>query len=543
MSHGRHETRAPRRWTGTWRLSRLRLRTHRWALLGWPLVIGVLVGSTAYSIGELYRDPAQRVLYAETVGSSTVSIAVNGRGYDLLTVGGIVVYELGFYTLLIVPVIALHLAIRLTRGEEEPGRDELLTAGRLGRVAPLAAGTVVVSAAVLASGVLSGAAMIGAGLPTGGSIRYAATLALAMLTWAGVGLVTAQLSHSSRGAHMLGLGILLVVYLARALSDGRGSSLTWPNPTGWLAELRPFGDWQLWPMLSYAALALLLVAVAGILRARRDLGAGLVAERLGPARGGFGTRSPLQLAGRLSLPVFLAWTGGTLAWGAAVGALAPEMRRMLEANPDLGVFLGSSGGSAGMGGTGQQMLFALNALLVALLAAAFGVQVVGRLRSDELAARIGLLVSTRVGRLRWYGSVVGLLVAQVTIILVVGGAAADIGAAITTDTALRWEGLGAALAQLPAALVVIAVAVAAWSLRARFAVVGWVLVAWASVVGMLADTLRLAEWARDLSPLHHVGRVPIDPVSVPATVWLAAIAVALLVAAALRWRSRDLAAG
>ncbi|MCE1177785.1 MAG: hypothetical protein LWW86_01940 [Micrococcales bacterium] len=60
---------------------------------------------------------------------------------------------------------------------------------------------------------------------------------------------------------------------------------------------------------------------------------------------------------------------------------------------------------------------------------------------------------------------------------------------------------------------------------------------------MLGETLGLREWARDLSPLHAVGQVPIEEPSAAAMLALALATVAMLSAGALAFRRRDLVAG
>ncbi len=121
-------------WAGAWRLARLQLRTNRAAAVAGPLVILVLIAATARSISAVYDSPAKREVYRRAIGASPASVAFNGRGYDLDGLGGIVVYELGFFALLLIPVIAIDLAVRLSRTEEDLGRADLVTAAPVGRL-------------------------------------------------------------------------------------------------------------------------------------------------------------------------------------------------------------------------------------------------------------------------------------------------------------------------------------------------------------------------------------------------------------------------
>lgn len=537
---------APRRahatpWVATAAIIRLRVRTHRWALIGWALSIPGLVTATAFGIRQAYATDAARAAYRATVGESAISIALNGRGYELDRIGGIVLYELGFYGLLVFPLIALHLAILLTRTEEEAGRDELLTANRIGLRAPLAAGAIAVSVSLVAASALTAVGLMTSGLSMSGSIVYGIGLGLTLLAWAAVGLIAAQLSRSGRGAHAFGLVTLGGLYMARALVDGRGLSLTWANPTGWLAEVRPFGERQWWPLALSAGLAVALVVGAFALRTGRDLGTGVLPERSGRPHAKHWMRTPAGLSWRLARAPLMGWAIAAIIWGGLLGLMAPEMRRLLEANPQLASYLGGSGAQ------GNHLLITMSALLSALVACAFGVQMIVRMAGDESSARTGLVLATGIGRLRWLASEFALATFGATSVIVAGGLATDLALVAIgeadTRTAIYGAGLQSALAMLPGVLVIVGASAVAWSIVPRLAHLGWALLGWASIVGLLADALHLPAWSRDLSPLHHVGQVPVTAVSVPATLSLLAIAVAMVALAAVRFDRRDLISG
>jgi len=98
-----------------------------------------LVVAIAVGVEGLYPNLDQRVEYAATAGVSSISTAFNGRGYALTSLGGITGIEVGFMGQLLFPILGVVTAIGLTRRQEEAGRTELLTASRVGRLAPLAA--------------------------------------------------------------------------------------------------------------------------------------------------------------------------------------------------------------------------------------------------------------------------------------------------------------------------------------------------------------------------------------------------------------------
>lgn len=107
-----------------------------------------------------------------------------------------------------------------------------------------------------------------------------------MAAFAVVGLVAAQLAQTGRGVHLLALGLLVANYLLRGWQDATHGNLTWLGPQQWFAEVRGFSDSPpAWPWLAFAVWIALVGALAVVLGARRDLGAGLFRLPPGPAAG------------------------------------------------------------------------------------------------------------------------------------------------------------------------------------------------------------------------------------------------------------------
>lgn len=502
---------------GLGRLVRLRLRSGRIGLLAAPAAIGALVAVSALSIAGLYDTAESRAGYAASIGNSAAGAAFNGRGYDLDTVGGITALEVGLFGQLLVAVCGIALAIRHTRREEDAGLTELITATRIAPLAPLASAVVVIGGACTAAGVLSGLAT--------GSAGYGAGIGLLMAAFAGVGLVAGQLAQTARTAWVLALGFLLAAFLVRATVDGRGLDETWLSPLGWPAEIRPFGaSPQLWPILALAGMAALTTAAAVAIARRRDLGAGVVAPRVGPPRARAGLASPLGLAVRLASGTLVGWAVFAAVWAAVFGGLSHEFTRLVDANPALLEAMGVT--------SGTELISSLALLFIALSAGAAGLSTVGTLSAEESEGRLGLAASTRVPLRTWWPTWGAVALVGAAAVLLGGAAVLGVATALATG---RGTEVGSALAAgtgylIPVAVIVL-VGFASRASTVRPVRLGWVLLAWAGVVGMLAETLRLPGWARDLSPLHAVGTLPIDALDVTATVVLGALAVLLGAAA------------
>jgi hypothetical protein len=101
--------------------------------------------------------------------------------------------------------------------------------------------------------------------------------------------------------------------------------------------------------------------------------------------------------------------------------------------------------------------------------------------------------------------------------------------------------LGAALAELPAALVIAGVAIAAFGLLPQVsAAVSWTAVGLVVALNIFGQVVQLSHWVLDISPFTHVPRLPGGTVSASPLFWLSAIAVVLGGAGLGALRRRDI---
>lgn len=517
-------------------LALVHLRTTWKRLLGWTVALAGTVVVTGASISTLYPDPPARATYRESVGLSPAVAAFNGRGFDLDTVGGITAYEVGVLGQLLFPLVIAYLAIRMTRREEDSGRMELIRSGVVGRLAPIAAAITVLALVTAGVVVLIGAGLSALDMPTGGAWGYALSLGLMGFAFGMVALVVAEVSNDARTALGLSMLIVLVAYLLRAVIDGRGWSLVWLSPLGWLAEARPWGDTQMWPYVAFVAMALIAALAAEWITLHRDVGSGLIGIGAGPARGRAALGSPLGFAWRFTRAPFLGWLIALVVLGAALGSLSSEMTDLIEQNPAISELLRID--------RPEQLITVTAVLLSALGAAGLGTQGMIRLAREEEAGRIALVLSRTVNRPRLWLAWVGMVAAQATVTLfassfVVGAATW----AATGEASVFGPTLSAGAALLAAVLFVIALAAAIQAFAPKLAAVAWVPVGWAVVVGLLGGALDLPEWASSLSPLYAVGNVPLEPPSATAIGVLSVLGFALLAGGAWRFGRRDLLAG
>jgi ABC-2 type transport system permease protein len=181
--------------------------------------------------------------------------------------------------------------------------------------------------------------------------------------------------------------------------------------------------------------------------------------------------------------------------------------------------------------------------LIGLIAAAYAVSVVLRLRSDEEAQRDEPLLASPVSRLRWGGGNLLVALGGTAVVLVAGGIGVGLAFGIaTSNVSTQLPSLiGAGLVQLPAAAAVAAVAAAAVGLVPRWsAAVGWTVLGICGFVGVFGPALNLSHWVLDISPFTHAPKLPGGTVSAAPVLWLSAAAVALAAAGLAGLRRRDI---
>jgi ABC-2 type transport system permease protein len=527
---------------GTRALVRLALRRDRITLPVWLYAFVALIVGTAASFSRLYPTVAGRRAFATGVADNPALIALYGRLLDPTSIGALTMWRIGINGAALVGLMGLTTVMRHTRAEEETGRLELLGSAVVGRQAPLTAGLLVALGANLLLGMAIAAGLIVVGLGAPGALAFGLAFVSTGWLFSAVGAVAAQLTETARAANGIGIGVLGLSALLRAAGDSAGggqSWLSWVSPASWPEQLRPFAGERWWvlalPLLSTAV----LLGVAFALVSRRDLGAGLLPARPGPAQAAPALRSPFALAWRLQRGVLAGWTVGFAFGGAVFGSLAAGIGDLLKSSSTLMQTVTRLGG-------GQQVL--VDAYISAVLgifgagAAAYALQAALRLRSEETAQRAEPLLATAVTRIRWAGSHLAFPMLGSAVVLAAAGLTAGVTHGLRThDVATQVPRLlGAALVQLPAVWVLAGIAVALFGLVPRQVHAGWGFLGAFLLLGQLGPVLQLSQWVMDLSPFTHVPRVLGSPLTVTPLIGLAAAAAVLTAVGLAGFRQRDI---
>ncbi|HMM81649.1 MAG TPA: ABC transporter permease [Terrimesophilobacter sp.] len=504
--------------TGFGIMVRFILRRNWLRMLIWLVVLAGMVVLVIDSQRELFPTQADRDAYALVANTPAIA-ALTGLPYAAGTLGGILNIKLWMTMAIALSFAVIFLVTRNGRAEEEAGRTELLRAGVLGNHAYSLANWTVFSAFAILVGLASAGAAISQELPVDGALTMGASFAATALVFLGVSAVAGQLTRTSGGANGLASTVLGISYLVRAVADVQGegenaSWLAWLSPIGWAQQSRSYGDNDWWPLLLCVGAAVILLVVALALERGRDLGAGLIPERVGPRSATAALRTQTGLTIRLQRGSIIGWSVGIVVFAMFFGGVATAMANLLSGDsPIAQAFLGGS----------KNILDGLLGFFLmanALLVAAFVLQSADSIRAAESKGRTEMQWSSAISRIRWAAARMVVPAVWSLGLLAVSGAAigATFGAAVgQPDQA--WRFLGASVAYWPSALLVIGVVVLCAAVIPRAAAaVTWALYAVAVVLSMFGDLFGLPDWVIKNTPFTAIPRLGMDFTVLPLVV-------------------------
>ncbi|AMB59912.1 ABC transporter permease [Microterricola viridarii] len=544
-----------------------RFRRDRVQLMAWVAGFALLAYVGNAAVTGTYGTEPQRVEVLKLIQSTPAVLMLRG------TPQGPAADAFQFFLLfaflgVLIGLMQTFLAVRHSRAEEESGRAELIGATPAGRSTPILATLIEGVVAAVSIGVVSALGYLAGGANVYGSWLAGAALAVTGIAFLGVGLFSAQLMRTSRGANGLAAAVVTISYVLRGLGDSMGTvhadgvSMTaawpsWLSPIGWGQAVAPFSvapqDGQhAWPLALGLLLGAVLVIASLWMQAHRDVDSSVIPERAGRLHAPASLSGPIGLAWRLQRNAVIGWAVAGALFGLLVGALGQTLVDLVRAGNGAATDVSNSIGNtlssfAGPGAAGSFIdLFTASMFsLVGIIAAVGAVQAMVRARQDEAFGTAELVLATPVTRVRWFASY--LVLGAVTAVLVLGVAVlgAVIGLAGSAGIGDRAAiAAQAGLAQLPAVLVLLAVVALIFALLPRATIwLGWVVLILAIGIGQFGGLLGLPDVVRDASPFSHTPVVGTGAVDWSGAWVMLVLALALSALAAVLVRRRDVALG
>ena len=526
-------------------LIRFNLKRDWVKLVLWIVIMASLLTAVAAKFDTIYSDQTAINEIIKTLKTpAMVSLFGAFTAQHPYTTAKVFATEMVVFMALFMVIMNIMIGVAATRGDEDDGLLELIRAHAVGRGAPLLAGAVELTLLNGLIGLLFSLGLQVAGMPGADTTgNWLIGLALAALGWAFgmLTLVVAQLANNASGATMLSYAILGVMYVVRMSTDVSHPKLTWWIPFGWIEKISAYQANHWLPVIAYVLFGLVCLVLALGLSLQRDLGAGLITVRQGRQRASRWLRGPVSLLWRQSRGVIIAWIIGNFILGVAYGSVFNTIGDLAKSNPMIKQLLGATA-LASANRLIVKNFIAILAVVMVIVALIAAVQLMLKLVSDENKGYLHQISATATSRWHVWASYTGWAMLTSVVVLFAGlGGMYLMGAADMKDPISWLTYWHVFLAYVPAMLVMIAFAslLTGWLPKWRYLAWAWVAYAFFSLY--LGNLIDLPKWAKHLTPLGFVNKVPLKAIVWSTNWWCLALTVLILVVAAIGYRRRDLA--
>jgi ABC-2 type transport system permease protein len=501
----------------TGRLIRLNLRQHRIFIAVWLLLPALIVAATAFSSIAMFPTKELLIEMGATLEDPIV-VAMHGRVLDV-SIAGYTAWRTKVMGSFLAAIFSFIMVIRHTRREEEDGRRELLGSTRVGRHASLAAAliTTISINIVMAALILFG--MLSAGLDFTGSLAHAAAIGACGSFFGAAAAMFAQLFISARMATNLSvvlLASLMVAHIGWNLGGNMGGFM-YLSPLEWSLLIRSFAGENFIVLLVAGMLITFLVLLSFKLSAKRDVGAGLFAERKGRIAAKPGFRTPYALSWRIQKGMFTSWACFFAILGFALGSVSETMSNVTSTAPGLAEFAERLGGA-------DRAFMSLMIYIICMIISIYVILSAQRMRSEEAYMRAETVLALPVSRLRFYLSHVLISFVGVTAIITIMGLTVGVGAVLSTSDAGEFGRLfRETIIKIPAVWVIVGISTLFYGLVPRimtglsFALLGaFVLIEFFWEQQVLSDTIFALSPFSHVYPMNNITAMPIAALTLAA---------------------------
>jgi len=486
-------------------LLRLMLHRHRVLITSWLVLLVAVTGATVSAYQSTYPTAEQRRTATDLAQHSAATTLMYGNLADPGTPALMFTWEIGAIATILAAIMAVLVAISLTRAAEDDGTLELVRTTGIDARVPLRCALLMLAgvAATLALGCTGGL-----GLAAGhvdavtwpGAAAFGTVVGLTFLIVGMVTVVLAQVAATAGSARLLGFAVVGAAFGIRALADTRHVGwLNWLTPLGLRATVRPFAENRWWPLATYLVVVAALAWFAAFLAGRREYGAGLIRRRDSRSTR-LNIRSSLGLTARLARRPVLTWTVGVACLGTLFSAMGSGVVHQSQQG-DLGGFLGSQLG----GGNPVAGYFGYCGTVVGMAVTAFAVLSVLRARQDELGGLTDHILATGARRWKPLASQVAVTAVGTLIILVVTGAlSALIAPTVINGPDVAIRAFTYTIGQWPSAMVAAGWTALLIGLWPRLTGLAWLPLIAGGLLALLGQLLGIPQSVRDLGVFQHV---------------------------------------
>lgn len=512
-------------------------------ILLWLILLTAFAGGFVSAFDIITEDQGLPAMYE--IMQNPAMIAIIGdtpvEAASEYTLGAMYAHMMLLFTVVMSAIVSMLHVISHTRKEEDEGMTEYISAFKIGRQAnSLAVIVETIFVNMLLGGLIS-ALMLSFdynSLTVEGTLLYASSIAMSGIMGGAVALVMVQIFPSSSGATGASLGIIGLLFLARAMTDIINSDLTFLNPLGWTYLTNPFTE-NNWHLLLYAVtFSLLAFVLAFVLESRRDMGTGYLPENKGKERA---SRSLLSIPGlvmRLNRGIIISWLIGFILLGIAYGSIYADLQTFVESNDLIASMFAADGVTIEESYTGIIMRVMVN--LVAILP----VVLINKLFTEEKKLRLNQIFSTKVSRGKIYWTTVIIaLVSGILGMLLTTGSLGLFGRAVMEESShlLEWADFFIiGFNEWPTVFFITGLAAVLIGWLPQLNIFPYIFLTYNFFINYIGQLIDFPEWMKVITVQYWVPILPIEDFNTTSFVVISVLSIFLMKVGYIGYNGRDL---
>lgn len=514
-------------------------------IIVWVLGVGLFSAGFVPAFKEMAKGQGLLGMY-ETLKNPAMISMVGPTPVETATdytLGAMYAHEMLLFCGLFAMIIAVLHVVSHTRKEEDFGLTELVRSFQIGRQANSLATIIQTVVINVLLALLIAIIMISFGADTitaEGSFLFGASVGMAGIIGASIALVMSQIMPTSSAATGSSLGIIGLLYIARAGTDISNVELSMINPLGWTYLTYPFTENDEFPLVIALIFSIIVVIIAFGLEGARDIGAGYLPEREGRESAKKSLLSVRGLFIIINKGTIISWLIAFVIMGAAYGSIYGDMQTFLESNEMMKQMFSRSGFSIEESFTATIMMVMIG--LVSILP----IVLVNKLFSEERRLHLSQLFATKVSRSQLYWTTIGLsaFAGLVGILLAVVGLG---GTAITTmgDNSSMgiFDFLAAGYNLLPSVLFFTGIAGLALGWAPRLGKVVYIYLGYSFMLNYFGGILDLPKWFSKTAIQSWIPQMPMEEFDILIFITITVLSIILMVIGFLGYNRRDMNEG
>lgn len=466
----------------------------------WLLAPALLAMSAYSSYSNMFASAQELSSFVDESILNPVVAAIHGF---ILTknIPGIVSWNIKTVSLIVAAIFNILAMTKMTRGEEESGRTDVLCSCVIGRQAQFTAASIICLCTNLVMGLLLTLTMVAFGMDFEGSLGMGLLVFIGSSLFTALAAMTSQLLSSRRAAISIAMalfgGFYAISFFNNLTTNINISSYF--TPFRWFFILRPFDSNSFCVLFVALFVVAVVFFIALALSSRRDVGEGIIPHKNGKADASPYLRNVWGLSLHMHRGLLFSWTIVLFIFAVGIGSVDALVAEMLEGVPVLASWMS-------LFGAPEDAFLALMIFLMSLFVAAYGILAMQRLRTEEAEQRVDSLLSTTTTRNSLIGSHVVFSVAGSALIAFAIGLGVILGQVMSGGLSNgSWGALSAALYKLPAIWITSSIVLFLIGLLPRFSTaISWSIFALFIGLQLFWEMGILPETAFLLSPFGHV---------------------------------------